>query len=100
MVRPTTHEAHEYEAHDIPATIEAWEWQRHGNCAGMDTSIFFLPDGKGHANTLRKRERIAKDICEGCPVVVECLEHALRVPERHGVWGGLSADERKPLMRK
>lgn len=32
-----------------------------------------------------------REICNRCPVRDECLEHALSLPERHGVWGGLSA---------
>lgn len=38
--------------------------------------------------------RAAKRICEACPVRQQCLEHALRVGERWGIWGGLTTDER------
>jgi WhiB family redox-sensing transcriptional regulator len=33
-----------------------------------------------------------------CPVVRQCLDHALAVREPYGVWGGLTEDEREELM--
>lgn len=38
---------------------------------------------------------IAVAWCLGCPIKWECLDHALNMPERFGVWGGKTADERK-----
>ena len=34
-------------------------------------------------------------ICEQCPVIKECAEHALRVREPYGVWGGMTEDDRE-----
>ena len=39
----------------------------------------------------------AKAICAGCPVRRECLAFALRTRQVHGVWGGLSEQQRYPL---
>lgn len=36
----------------------------------------------------------AKQLCNQCPVKDACLEYALKAPEVHGVWGGLSPKER------
>jgi Transcription factor WhiB len=36
----------------------------------------------------------AKRICAGCPVQPECLAFALRTHQSHGIWGGLSEQER------
>ena len=41
----------------------------------------------------------AKAICADCPVSQECLEYALVAGLTDGVWGGLSARERKRLRR-
>ena len=41
----------------------------------------------------------AKRICATCPVADECLQWALDNDERHGVWGGLSEQERRRLKR-
>ena len=38
--------------------------------------------------------RYAKDTCAACPVRIECLEEAMRKGESHGVWGGLTPEER------
>lgn len=42
----------------------------------------------------------AKAICRRCPVRTECLDQALRNGKQHGVWGGLSENERKVLRRQ
>jgi hypothetical protein len=39
----------------------------------------------------------AKAICAGCQVRRDCLAFALRTHQVHGVWGGLSEQERYPL---
>ena len=38
--------------------------------------------------------RTAMDVCADCPVMVKCLEHAIRYNIRHGVWGGMVYEER------
>jgi WhiB family transcriptional regulator, redox-sensing transcriptional regulator len=43
------------------------------------------------------REQRAKQVCSGCAVRDECLDHALRSGERYGVWGGLTDAERRHL---
>jgi len=43
----------------------------------------------------------AKRICRMCPVAAECAEYALTAPSLlHGVWGGMSATERKEIRRR
>jgi WhiB family redox-sensing transcriptional regulator len=66
-------------------------WRELGVCAETDPEAFF-PDKGGSS-------RAAKRVCAGCPVRVECLAEALRVDERHGVWGGTSPAERARLRR-
>ncbi|SCD58072.1 WhiB family transcriptional regulator, redox-sensing transcriptional regulator, partial [Streptomyces sp. SolWspMP-sol7th] len=45
-------------------------------------------------------EDAAKRVCADCPVRVECREHALVQPEPYGVWGGLTAAERRVLLAR
>ncbi|MBI3214412.1 MAG: WhiB family transcriptional regulator [Mycobacterium sp.] len=79
------------------SSAEVWEWQVHGNCRGVDSSVFFSPDGeRGRARA--KRERRAKELCRTCPVIAQCRAHALSVNEPFGVWGGLSESERFYLL--
>ena len=44
----------------------------------------------------RPRRRSARS----CPVREACLEHALAVREKHGVWGGLTERERRRVIRR
>jgi len=41
----------------------------------------------------------AKEICARCRVQRECLMFALVTRQRHGVWGGMSEEERYQLER-
>lgn len=76
-----------------PVLVENWEWQVQAACRGMDTESFFNPD-RIRGDSKRRREAAAKAVCAGCPVIDACLDWALTVGEPHGVWGGLTPEER------
>ena len=75
-----------------PPVEDAWDWQRRGSCLGYPIDVFFPEDRL--KSGLHRREAAAKRICLGCPVLVQCREHALRTPEQHGVWGAMTPRER------
>jgi WhiB family redox-sensing transcriptional regulator len=78
---------------------DMWDWQMHGVCRGVDSSIFFHPDGeRGRARLAR--ETRAKAMCRRCPVIAQCRAHALAVGESYGIWGGLSESERELLLKR
>jgi Transcription factor WhiB len=54
-------------------------------------------DELGH---LAGSEAAAKALCRTCPVRACCLAAALIRPELHGIWGGLTERERRPLRRE
>jgi WhiB family redox-sensing transcriptional regulator len=66
-------------------------WQAKANCMGVDPDLFFPERG---AST-----REAKEVCKGCVVREDCLEHALANGEKFGIWGGMSERERRRLRR-
>jgi WhiB family redox-sensing transcriptional regulator len=74
-----------------------WAWQLEAACRGMDSAAFFHPTEERPA---ARRERLvaAKKVCAACPVVSECLSHALTTREPYGIWGGLSEIERADLL--
>ena len=77
---------------------DLWHWQLAGACRGEDPSLFFHPEGeRGPARA--GREAAAKAVCAGCPVILQCATHALKVREPYGVWGGLSEDDREAVYR-
>ena len=67
-------------------------WRQRGACRGLDPEIFYPPtDDEADA---------AKAVCAECPVREPCLEFALTVREKHGVWGGRTERERRRLIRQ
>lgn len=57
-------------------------------------------DAKTRATDVRPGVDVAKQVCRGCPVRRECLEHALAARETDGVWGGLTPEERRHEIRR
>lgn len=72
-------------------------WRTHAACRGPETALFFPPATTERREDRDARERRAKAICRQCPVRSQCLDHALRVGEMHGIWGGLNEAERRGL---
>ncbi len=54
-----------------------------------DPELFFPADGDTEG------EDKAKSICAGCPYRAPCLAFALASGQVHGIWGGLTEDERR-----
>lgn len=79
----------------LPGPVaDLWEWQLTGACRDADPRLFFHPEGeRGPAR--RERDAAAKRLCEACPVLEDCREHAMAVREPYGVWGGLTEDDRE-----
>lgn len=76
-----------------------WDWQMQGKCRGLESSVFFHPEGeRGRARM--QRERQAKQVCAECPVLMQCRSHALSVDEPYGIWGGLTESERNLMRRR
>lgn len=65
-------------------------WVADGLCAQADPEAWFA---------LGVVQAQAKRLCQGCPVIEECLEYALTANEPWGVWGGTTARERKGMRR-
>lgn len=66
------------------------DWRERAACAGKQE--FFFSDHK--ASLVRE----AKLICASCVVRPQCLAHAMKHDE-YGVWGGLTANERRKARR-
>jgi WhiB family redox-sensing transcriptional regulator len=80
-----------------PPVAETWDWQLRAACRRQSSERFFHPD---HERGAIREERIrqAKHVCEQCPVLAQCRDHALRVEEPYGIWGGLDEGERRRLL--
>ena len=78
---------------------DAGPWHSDAVCRRDEAGLFFAPSKEPTAARL-SREAAAKRVCAGCPVMVECREHALLQPEPYGVWGGLTAAERRVVLAR
>jgi WhiB family redox-sensing transcriptional regulator len=72
----------------------AQSWRSQGRCRGVGPDIFYPPSEEEAAAFE------AKAICATCPVRTPCLEHALAVREKFGVWGGMTERERRRALRQ
>ena len=68
------------------------QWRELGACRGLEPTIFY-PDDEDEALE-------AKAVCAQCRVEVACLEYALQVREKQGVWGGATERERRRMIRQ
>lgn len=59
-------------------------------CGDIDPDTFFEDSS----------EELAQKICKRCPIRWECLNFAIEFDERHGVWGGMTAQDRKNIKFK
>jgi len=65
-------------------------WAAQAACRGLDVELFF--------STSPMTTEAAKAVCRDCPVQAECLEEAMAIEDcRHGIFGGLTPDERDRL---
>lgn len=69
--------------------MKGLEWQDDALCAEVGMDMFFPEVGGSN--------RDAQRICAECPVRVQCLAYGMG--EEHGIWGGLSALQRRRLRR-
>lgn len=67
-------------------------WQDLAACRGLSSELFYPQDDDAIA--------AAKAVCRSCEVETQCLEHALSVREKDGIWGGSTERERRSIIRR
>ncbi len=67
-----------------------------------DPDLWFLERRyhQEHTASQQAASQEAKAICRTCPVTDECLEFAFETFASHGIFGGLTPNERKALRAK
>ena len=72
------------------------DWRVIAACQSVDPELFFPISAAG-----RCLEQVAeaKEVCARCLVRAECLTFAQRTGQAHGIWGGLTEEERFRVMR-
>ena len=69
--------------------IDCGPWRRFAACRSADPELFFPGTASG------RQEQEAKAICAGCSVRGQCLAFATLTSQEHGIWGGLTDEERR-----
>lgn len=82
----------------FPSPNPESSWQTYALCNSYDTDLFFETDNEKQSSRVR-RERIAKNICAQCCVLMRCRAEGLFGAEPHGIWGGLSPSDRMYAKR-
>jgi WhiB family transcriptional regulator, redox-sensing transcriptional regulator len=74
------------------------DWQLLSACQSADPDLFFPVSSSG---TSLEQVAAAKAVCACCLVRFPCLAFALRTRQLHGIWGGLTEEERTlPTQRE
>lgn len=73
-------------------------WRDDAACSGDMGALFYPPVRSERRSVKTAREMRAKQVCATCPVRETCLQQALDVGERYGIWGGLTDTERRHLL--
>ncbi|MFJ8111801.1 WhiB family transcriptional regulator [Streptomyces sp. NPDC096132] len=69
-------------------------WREAAACRYEDPELFF-PIGEGGLS--RRQIEQARAVCHRCPVMRACGAWAVRHNESDGVWGAMTAGERRSL---
>jgi WhiB family redox-sensing transcriptional regulator len=69
-------------------------WRQQAACRGLDPAIFYPASDDDEISD------VAKDVCAVCTVREACLEFALAVREKQGIWGGCTERDRRRIVRQ
>lgn len=68
---------------------QSGDWLADAACAGAPSHLFY--------DEVFIKARAYADYCNACPVLQQCGEQALRARDFHGVWGGMTPEQRRSL---
>jgi WhiB family redox-sensing transcriptional regulator len=77
--------------------VKGEDWRYRAACLNFDPELFFPIGTTGPAVS---ELAAAQQVCLSCSVREQCLKWAVDHDVEHGVWGGLSEDQRRALRRR
>ena len=89
----TNHLSYAYGDLPIGDALELLQTEEPKPCQLRDPEDYF-PESRGRPKKVTHKE--ARDVCEGCPVIVECFEFAM-ANNTDGIWGGTTRERRKVI---
>ncbi|MDH3425153.1 MAG: WhiB family transcriptional regulator [Acidimicrobiia bacterium] len=73
--------------------LEETHWRDRAACRGAVSDVFFpTSEDVGLISA-------AKEMCAACPVQETCLSYAVETNQTEGIWGGLTARQRRRIRR-
>lgn len=66
-------------------------------CKEIDPDLWFPSNENSRIKSSYEAMNYAKSVCARCPMLVQCLAHAITNKEEHGIWGGSTPNERKRI---
>jgi WhiB family redox-sensing transcriptional regulator len=78
------------------------DWMEQAACVGSPTMWWFRQRRHVERDIVREDPytAAAKRVCQSCPVQSVCRDYAVENHEKHGLWGGMSLEERDQYHRK
>jgi WhiB family redox-sensing transcriptional regulator len=73
-------------------------WQLRARCRDLPVEMFFASERDTGATQRRILREQAKQVCRSCQVCHACLDHALKQPERYGIWGATTPRKRQKMQ--
>ena len=73
----------------------AHAWKEQASCASIGASLFFGENAEAHGAVWDYKA--VRPVCLACPVRRECAVAGIAEP--HGMWGGLTPYERRPVRK-
>ena len=69
-------------------------------CATVDKDWFFPDEHEDTNQVMSLKTMNAKAVCKACPLMLSCLEYALKTPALEGIWGGTTREERRRIRKR
>jgi WhiB family redox-sensing transcriptional regulator len=73
------------------------DWEQ-AKCIGHDEPDWFFNYEIYRTLRINRDVQEQRKFCDSCPILLDCLDYALRV-DVHGFWGGTTREDRK-IIRK
>lgn len=71
--------------------MELTDWMEDALCKGLSPEPWYPPLEHPSPNDYYA---VAREVCNRCPVWEDCLGYSIKNQEKHGMWGGLTPQER------
>lgn len=81
----------------LDAVARGVDWRTFARCRDRPETFAIVEDDDGNEPNYPTSDQVT--CCQLCPVRAECLSYALEANEQAGVWGGMTAYQRRLLSR-